>query len=80
MSGRRWPSRARAAARSRRHARRNSPPPPCVCGHPRDWHEHLRAGSDCGSCGTQVCARYTPGDPLELTAEVLDQQPWSPPT
>jgi hypothetical protein len=31
---------------------------PCVCGHGRDAHEHWRRGSDCGACGSGVCAAY----------------------
>jgi hypothetical protein len=25
----------------------------CVCGHPRDAHEHYRPGSDCALCDCQ---------------------------
>jgi hypothetical protein len=32
---------------------------PCRCGHGRDAHEHHRPGSDCGACGSAVCARFT---------------------
>lgn len=32
--------------------------PVCRCGHLRDVHEHLRAGSDCGTCGRQLCPAY----------------------
>jgi len=30
----------------------------CRCGHPRDAHEHYRAGSECAVCGAAVCARF----------------------
>lgn len=30
----------------------------CTCGHPREMHEHYRAGSDCGRCGFDGCARF----------------------
>jgi hypothetical protein len=30
----------------------------CECGHPVDWHSHLRPGTDCGSCGAAVCAEF----------------------
>ena len=30
----------------------------CVCGHARDAHEHLRRGSDCGSCGRDTCRAF----------------------
>lgn len=28
------------------------------CGHPRERHEHYRAGDDCGTCGRAVCPAY----------------------
>lgn len=30
----------------------------CACGHGPRMHEHYRPGSDCGSCGPHLCARY----------------------
>jgi len=30
----------------------------CVCGHPREAHEHYRAGSDCALCGRSGCGRF----------------------
>jgi hypothetical protein len=32
----------------------------CSCGHPAEFHEHLRRGSDCGACGAAACAAYRP--------------------
>jgi hypothetical protein len=32
----------------------------CACGHSAGAHEHFRKGSDCGACGREVCARFTP--------------------
>jgi hypothetical protein len=29
-----------------------------TCGCPKTVHEHLREGSDCGSCGSIRCSRY----------------------
>jgi hypothetical protein len=38
---------------------------PCVCGHSRETHEHLRRGRDCGACGAQGCAAFRrPGGPV----------------
>lgn len=34
----------------------------CTCGHPREMHEHLRRGADCGQCGRDVCPSYVPFD------------------
>ena len=47
----------------------NTPPPtvvePCVCGHAREVHEHLRRGHDCGACGAAGCATFRPvGGPI----------------
>jgi hypothetical protein len=28
------------------------------CGHNEDKHTHYRAGSDCGTCGREVCPAY----------------------
>lgn len=37
----------------------------CTCGCSRELHEHLRAGSDCGRCGPQVCPGWRPpGGPV----------------
>jgi hypothetical protein len=30
----------------------------CVCGHPREVHEHWRADTDCGTCGAYVCGKF----------------------
>jgi hypothetical protein len=30
----------------------------CVCGHPREAHEHYRAGTDCALCGRSGCSRF----------------------
>lgn len=30
----------------------------CACGHPKNFHEHYRYGTDCGYCGRIVCPRY----------------------
>lgn len=32
----------------------------CICGHAMPAHEHYRAGSDCGVCGSVVCPRFRP--------------------
>jgi hypothetical protein len=32
----------------------------CGCGHARAEHEHFRAGTDCGTCGGPLCARFRP--------------------
>jgi hypothetical protein len=32
--------------------------PACICTHPYDQHSHLRAGSDCGLCGSRICEVY----------------------
>ena len=29
----------------------------CRCGHPRQTHQHYRAGSDCGICGV-LCLQF----------------------
>lgn len=34
------------------------PNPLCVCGHLRDAHEHYRRGTDCATCGPELCAKY----------------------
>lgn len=49
-------------------AARQDPPPiaptprpvvePCVCGHPKDAHDHYRPGTDCGVCGAVQCGEY----------------------
>lgn len=30
----------------------------CVCGHAKDAHEHYRRGTDCATCGAEVCPRF----------------------
>ena len=30
----------------------------CACSCPKRVHEHWRDGTDCGSCGRNVCPRY----------------------
>lgn len=30
----------------------------CCCCHPRDAHEHYRAGSECALCGAEICSSY----------------------
>jgi hypothetical protein len=30
----------------------------CVCGHPREAHEHYRSGTDCALCGRAGCRRF----------------------
>jgi hypothetical protein len=30
----------------------------CACGHPREAHEHYRAGTDCSLCGPSGCPRF----------------------
>ena len=30
----------------------------CLCGHPKQAHDHYRAGTDCGICGASTCASY----------------------
>lgn len=35
-----------------------SPDAPCLCGHPREAHEHFRPGKDCGQCGPRVCPKF----------------------
>lgn len=32
----------------------------CVCGCPREVHDHYRAGTDCGHCGAATCRRFVP--------------------
>jgi len=32
----------------------------CTCGHAPEAHEHYRHGTDCGACGSEVCAAYAP--------------------
>jgi hypothetical protein len=34
----------------------------CRCGHPRGAHEHYRRGSDCGVCGSAICAGFSATD------------------
>ena len=34
------------------------PNPLCVCGHAHDAHEHYRKGTDCATCGPEVCPRF----------------------
>lgn len=36
----------------------------CRCGHPREVHDHYRAGTDCGVCGRVGCERYRAAWPL----------------
>jgi hypothetical protein len=31
----------------------------CRCGHGLDVHEHFRSGSDCSTCGPDVCHRFS---------------------
>jgi hypothetical protein len=30
----------------------------CVCGHEREAHEHYRRGTDCATCGAEVCPKF----------------------
>jgi hypothetical protein len=30
----------------------------CVCGHAKDAHEHYRRGTDCATCGAEVCPKF----------------------
>ena len=30
----------------------------CVCGHAKDAHEHYRRGTDCATCGPELCPRF----------------------
>jgi hypothetical protein len=30
----------------------------CLCGHPREAHEHYRSGTDCALCGRAGCRRF----------------------
>lgn len=39
---------------------RRPDPGVCLCGCLKPVHEHYRPGSDCGSCGPDVCDRYRP--------------------
>jgi hypothetical protein len=32
--------------------------PDCECGHPARVHEHWRASTECGTCGSQNCPYY----------------------
>jgi hypothetical protein len=32
----------------------------CVCGHPRQAHEHYRAGAECALCPDAGCRRFRP--------------------
>ena len=32
--------------------------PDCRCGHTYDWHDHYRAGTDCGACPPNYCPYY----------------------
>jgi hypothetical protein len=32
--------------------------PVCVCGHQREAHEHYRSGTDCATCGPELCPRF----------------------
>jgi hypothetical protein len=34
-------------------------PAVCTCGHDAEVHQHWRRGSDCGTCGSWKCARFT---------------------
>lgn len=36
----------------------------CRCGHPLDWHRHLRDGDDCGRCPREICATFRNQLPL----------------
>ncbi len=42
----------------------------CRCGHGVDAHEHFRSGTDCASCGPDVCRRYTARTGTGLPARV----------
>jgi hypothetical protein len=34
------------------------PNPVCVCGHAREAHEHYRRGTDCATCGPELCPKF----------------------
>ena len=38
----------------------------CGCGHNRAAHEHFRRGSDCGACGSRLCANFHAATPYPL--------------
>lgn len=40
------------------------PRPTCTCGHPFTFHEHYRAGDDCGTCD---CRAYQPLQPARVS-------------
>lgn len=40
----------------------------CRCGHPAEYHDHLRPGSDCGTCGIELCSHYRPDLPPRLVS------------
>lgn len=47
----------------------------CVCGHPAEYHEHYRDGSDCGACGRGLCPWYISlGDRDELSGLMTSAQ------
>lgn len=59
------------------------PPLPtlCRCGHDAEHHEHWRDGSDCGTCGPDVCDRFRRAwrqqpdpEPVDLAAVCRDHQ------
>jgi hypothetical protein len=45
----------------------------CVCGHAKDAHEHYRRGTDCATCGAEVCPKFR-------RAILSRKQPPTPPT
>jgi hypothetical protein len=49
----------------------------CVCGHPREAHEHYRAGSDCALCGKSGCPRFRVAGGLRARLTRLLGQPFA---
>ncbi|MBW4042389.1 MAG: hypothetical protein HIU86_09725 [Acidobacteria bacterium] len=54
----------------------------CVCGHARDAHEHYRRGTDCATCGPEVCPKFRrslrtrtqpPTPPVRPSSEGVDR-------
>lgn len=50
----------------------SAPAEPCVCGHPKEAHEHYRDGFDCGTCGKAVCPSYRPAGTRGRVREVWE--------